>query len=718
MKFRHNILFLFIGLSHIVLANAPAPQDSIVLQLKWKHQFQFAGYYAALHKGYYKKAGLKVVLKEANSKTHSIEAVASGKAQYGVASSDLIVARSKGVPVVLLANIFQHSPHIFISKKHSDADNIHDLEHKAIELEPNTAELLAYLKSEHVDLLPSQIKPHSFSVEPLVNNHIYAMSGYSTDEPYDMQMLNQPYTIYNPRSSGIDFYGDALFCSEQELEDHPERVKAFRQASIDGWKYALAHSDEIINLIYSQYTQRHNLAHLQYEANETQKLIVPEVIEVGYINPHRWERIAEIYKELGLLKNDPSLSEFIYDPNPKTNYFYWYLSIAASLLLLAGLSWLVMYFFKLNKNLRREISLRIEKGKLLAELEERYRKLVENSPFPIIITVPETGEILYVNDLATRIFEISQEKAMEQHVSVFFSSLDERARYIDAVMKHGFVRDFEVSLRTASGRDFWAFMTANFIQYKGNRALFTAFVDISNRIELEAKLKDALETKDKFFSIIAHDLKGPIGNLNSFFELLFDHEENIQQEQLDQLLLSCKNLAESTYELLDNLLLWAQLQKNEISIQPTPQSLYEIASKSTRLFHAPATQKNIQIQNNICKDLVVNIDKNMMNTVIRNLVNNAIKFTPNNGQITLHCAKEESHIHIQVSDTGIGISAAKCESLFNEITTRNSTLGTAGEKGTGLGLLICKDFVQKHGGSIWVESEVGKGSCFHFTIAV
>jgi signal transduction histidine kinase len=146
--------------------------------------------------------------------------------------------------------------------------------------------------------------------------------------------------------------------------------------------------------------------------------------------------------------------------------------------------------------------------------------------------------------------------------------------------------------------------------------------------------------------------------------------------------------------------------------------LFDLATKSTRLFHAPATQKNIQIHNNICKDLVVNIDKNMMNTVIRNLVNNAIKFTPNNGQITLHCAKEESHIHIQVSDTGIGMSAAKCESLFNEITTRNSTLGTAGEKGTGLGLLICKDFVQKHGGSIWVESEVGKGSCFHFTIAV
>lgn len=718
MKFPHYIALVLLGLSTTFRAASPAPQDSIVLQLKWKHQFQFAGYYAALHKGYYKKAGLNVVLKEANSKTHSIEAVSSGKAQYGVASSDLIVARNKGVPVVLLANIFQHSPHIFISKKHSDADNIHDLEHKTIELEPNTAELLAYLKSEHVDLLPSQIKPHSFSVEPLVNNQIYAMSGYSTDEPYDMQMLNEPYTVYNPRSSGIDFYGDALFCSEQELEDHPERVKAFRQATIDGWKYALAHPDEIINLIYSQYTQRHNLAHLQYEARETQKLIVPEVIEVGYINPHRWERISEIYKELGLLKKDTTLDGFIYNPNPKTNYFYIYLTIGAVLLLLSGLAWLVVYFFRLNKNLKKEISLRIEKGKLLAELEERYRKLVENSPFPMIITIPETGEILYVNDLATQIFEMSLEKAMQQHVSVFFSSLDERARYIDAILKHGFVRDFEVSLRTASGRDFWAFMTANFIQYKGKRALFTAFVDISNRIELEAKLKDALETKDKFFSIIAHDLKGPIGNLNSFFELLIDQESSMEKEQQDLLFIQCKNLAESTYELLDNLLLWAQLQKNELLLQPSPVCLHELTAKSIRLFQVPASAKSITIQNDICPDLILNIDKNMINTVVRNLLNNAIKFTPNQGQIRLSCQVEDATIRVQVSDTGIGMSTAKCENLFNEITTKNSTLGTAGEKGTGLGLLICKDFVEKHGGKIWVESEVGKGSSFYFTIAL
>lgn len=718
MYTKFKVAILFFSLSHLLQASTPKPADTLVLQLKWKHQFQFAGYYAALHKGYYKKSGLTVKIKEANSKTESIEAVASGKAQYGVASSDLIVARSKGIPVVLLANIFQHSPHILISKKHSDSDNIHDLEHKTIELEPNTAELLAYLKSEHVDLMPGQFKPHEFSVEPLVNNQIYAMSGYSTDEPYDMQMMNQPYTIYNPRSSGIDFYGDALFCSEQEVKTHPERVKAFRQATIDGWKYALAHPDEIIQLIYTHYTQRHNLAHLEYEARETQKLILPEVIEVGYINSRRWERIAEIYKELGIIQKEVSLSEFIYNPNPKINYAYFYFILGASLLLLLGLSWIVLYFFRLNKTLKQEISLRIEKAKLLEELEERYRKLVENSPFPIIITIPESGEIVYVNELATQIFEMSVEKAMQQHVSVFFSTPEERARYIDAVLKHGFVRDFEVSLRTAGGRVFWAFMTANFIQYKGKRALFTSFVDISTRIELEDKLKDAIETKDKFFSIIAHDLKGPIGNLNSFFELLIDHEDNLEKDQLDQLLLQCKNLAESTYELLDNLLLWAQLQKNELLLQPSPICLHELTAKSIRLFQVPAAEKSITIENDICPDLILNIDKNMINTVIRNLLNNAIKFTPNQGKIKLSCQVEGDNIQVQVCDSGIGMSAAKSESLFKEVTTRNSTLGTAGEKGTGLGLLICKDFVEKHGGKIWVESEVGKGSCFYFTIAL
>jgi PAS domain S-box-containing protein len=718
MKFPHYIALVLLGLSTTFRAASPAPKDSIILQLKWKHQFQFAGYYAALHKGFYKKAGLAVTLKEANSKTQSIEAVSSGKAQYGVASSDLIVARSKGIPVVLLANIFQHSPHIFISKKHSHSDNIHDLDHKTLMLEPNTAELRAYLKAEGVEIEPSQLKTHTFSIDPLLENKVYAMSAYSTDEPYDMQMVQAPYTIYNPRSSGIDFYGDALFTSEQELANHPDRVKAFRKASIEGWKYALAHPQEIIELIYSKYTQRHNLAHLQYEARETQKLIVPEVIEIGYVNEHRWERIIEIYQELGLLQKAVDLTAFVYNPNPKEDTTFLFYTIGGILILLLILTAIVFYFFRLNKRLKREISLRIEKGKQLYELEERYRKLVENSPFPIIITLPETGEILYVNELATNIFEMSMEKAMQQHVATFFSTAEERQRYINAILKHGYVRDFEVSLRTTSGREFCAFMTANFIQFNGKRALFTSFVDISNRIELETKLKDALDTKDKFFSIIAHDLKGPIGNLNSFFELLFDQESSMEKEQQDLLFIQCKNLAESTYELLDNLLLWAQLQKNEIILQPTPQSLFELASKSIRLFHAPAAQKNIRIENNICQDLLVNIDKNMINTVLRNLINNAIKFTPNNGKITLNCAMEGSLIHLQVTDSGIGMSATKCESLFNSITTKNSTLGTAGEKGTGLGLLICKDFIQKHGGTIWVESELGKGSCFHFTIAV
>lgn len=395
-----------------------------------------------------------------------------------------------------------------------------------------------------------------------------------------------------------------------------------------------------------------------------------------------------------------------------------YILTFLTVVLCVTLVWGGFWIKKLQHALAQEKALRQKKGFLLTELEERYRKLVDNSPFPIIITIPETGEILYVNELATNIFEMSLEKAMQQHVSFFFASIEERTRYIEAVMKHGFVRDFEVLLRTTSGRIFCAFMTANFISFDGKKALFTSFVDISNRLELEEKLKDAIATKNKFFSIIAHDLKGPIGNLNAFFELLIDHEGSMEKEQLDQLLLNCKNLADSTYELLDNLLLWAQLQKNDITIQPTPCSLYDISNKSIRLFSVAAAQKEIEIENNICKDLVVNLDKNMINTVVRNLLNNAVKFTPMKGKISLACELQDSLIHLQIKDTGIGMSAAKCENLFKEVTTKNSTLGTAGEKGTGLGLLICKDFIEKHGGSIWAESEVGKGSCFHFTLAV
>ena len=224
------------GFSTVALA-----RDAVTLQLKWSHAFQFAGYYAALEKGYYRDAGLDVALQEAQPGDDPLRKVLDGKAQYGVGNSSLLLARKSGQPVVALAVIFQHSPLVLIARQKGPAQGIQDLAGKRVMIEPQCDELLAYLKQEGIS--PDNIirTEHSFTPQDLIDGKVDAISAYDTNEPYFLDRAGFAYHTYTPRSVGIDFYGDNLFTSEQELKNHPARVKAFRAASLRGWNYAMAH---------------------------------------------------------------------------------------------------------------------------------------------------------------------------------------------------------------------------------------------------------------------------------------------------------------------------------------------------------------------------------------------------------------------------------------------------------------------------------------------
>jgi len=179
---------------------------AVTLRLKWKHQFQFAGYYAALEKGFYRKAGLDVKILEAEEGLESVAQVMKGEADFGVAMSDLILHRAKGQPVVALASIFQHSPLIILTSKTSKIENIHGLKGKRIALEGHAAELLAYLESEELPLEHLEIVPHGFSVSKLISGEADAISAYSTDEPFVLLNQGIQYNAFSPLAGGIDFY--------------------------------------------------------------------------------------------------------------------------------------------------------------------------------------------------------------------------------------------------------------------------------------------------------------------------------------------------------------------------------------------------------------------------------------------------------------------------------------------------------------------------------
>ena len=231
----------------------------------------------------------------------------------------------------------------------------------------------------------------------------------------------------------------------------------------------------------------------------------------------------------------------------------------------------------------------------------------------------------------------------------------------------------------------------------------------------EQKLKELNATKDRLFSIIGHDLRGPIGGFKSLIQLLISGYDLSNSKQLLEILKVIHKTANSTYDLLENLLEWAKSQQNEIVFNPEKINLKDLVFNILNLFSEVIFNKEINIVNEIPEDQFLVADKNMLSTVLRNLISNAIKFTPNGKSIKISVANMGNNVKISVQDEGTGIREEDLPKLFNSLSPL-STYGTQGEKGSGLGLLLCKDFIERHTGIIEVNSIWGKGSTFSFTL--
>ncbi len=250
---------------------------------------------------------------------------------------------------------------------------------------------------------------------------------------------------------------------------------------------------------------------------------------------------------------------------------------------------------------------------------------------------------------------------------------------------------------------------------KAIRAIGT-LIDISNQKEVEQQLKGLLVTKDKLFSIISHDLRGPIGSFMQVIELLTSDIE-VSPDMQDSLLHELKDMSKNTFYLLENLLNWSRSQRSEIVYNPRAIIVNELIIENISLLTSTAAQKSIHIQFESQTHYAAYGDYDMVNLVIRNLLSNAIKFTRTGGLIDISLSEQDSFIEIEIADDGVGMSQEMVDNLFVD-NQFHSTYGTGNEKGSGLGLVLCKDFVLRNGGSIRVESIVEKGSKFFFTLPV
>jgi class 3 adenylate cyclase/ABC-type nitrate/sulfonate/bicarbonate transport system substrate-binding protein len=286
----------------LVASNPAAARDQVTLQLKWKHQFQFAGYYAALDRGFYRDAGLDVTIREGGPDIDAAEAVAAGKAEFGVCSSSVLREWVMGRHLVVLAVIFQQTPAIILVPRRADIRSVADLRGRTLMDAPGSDEIAAMLKHEGVDYAALTRVDHRGDPRDLLAGMADAMVAYSTNEPFVLEQLGAAYRTFAPAAYGADFYGDNLCTSEAEVKAHLERVAAFRAASLKGWRYALAHKQATVDLILKTYSAKKSREALLFEADRTDLLVRPGPI--GAQDAAHWRKIAAAYHKLGLLADD------------------------------------------------------------------------------------------------------------------------------------------------------------------------------------------------------------------------------------------------------------------------------------------------------------------------------------------------------------------------------------------------------------------------------
>ena len=394
---------ILVSLIFSMLVSFPAwSLEQVTLQLKWQHQFQFAGYYAAISQGFYRDAGLDVSLREAQPYEDPAQYVLEGNAQFGVGTSELLLLHHFHQPVVVLAVIFQHSPLALIVPKAISKQglslpyqHIQDLKDKPVMMEANSAELLAYLAREGLSQKTLNIVDHTFDIKDMLNGNAAAMSGYITDEPFQLQLLNINYQLFKPIMGGIDFYGDNLFTTQDMLDSKPKQVEAFRHASLKGWQYAMENPAEIIDLILTQYSQRHTREHLLFEAEKMKELIRSDLIEVGYMYEGRWKHIGQTYAQQNMLPIDYNLDGFLYESNEAKFAYQLKEGLVVASIFILFVTSLIVLFWYFNRLLRK-------KAKWL-------NTVLSNAPSALII-FDNVGHILRWNHEASAVFGWSQDE--------------------------------------------------------------------------------------------------------------------------------------------------------------------------------------------------------------------------------------------------------------------------------------------------------------------
>jgi ABC-type nitrate/sulfonate/bicarbonate transport system substrate-binding protein/signal transduction histidine kinase len=727
MRFLLAPLILFVFL---LKPSYAIKKDTLKLQLKWRHQFQFAGYYAALIKGYYKEEGLNVELIPGGPNISPVQEILKGNADIGVFDPNVVLRNTKEKPLVVLSTIMQSSPYVIISLKRKNILKPSDLIGKTILADQDQgwnifkAVLLKEgIKSDLIDVIPRKNDS-----EEIAEGKADAVVTYITTQPQRLQKLGLSVNMIRPVEYGVDFYGDVIFTTKSFAYENPERTDAFIRATLKGWEYAFEHEDELIDYILTLPGVKNygnNRAFLKIEAQQVKKLVMPDLVQIGHMNIGRWQYMLQIYQQLGIADKKVSLKDFIYNSEDE-RLNKWlkpivYAAIAAFIIIvvIVVINWQLR---KLVKTKTAELSAEIENRKsaeLSAKRNEEKLKLAIKSANIGIWDWDVINKKAFISRDWCEMLGIDYQPSLNKANLLDFVHPDDKIIALKSFkeFKRGNKKRqiFQVRLKLKNGEGLHVMIsfTANNYTDKLRNKVSGIVINIDKirrkefqLIKVSEELMRSNNELKKFAYITSHNLRAPIVNIEALFGML--NVDTLNPEDL-VIVNHIKASIDKLSGVLNDLI---EIVSHEIKSEEKCSTNVNIEEVCVRVINS-LESKLVKAHAKVKLELDVNTlfyPEKYLESAVFCLLSNAINYKSNHLNLEIHITSQliNNDVVLKVKDNGLGIdlkkNAGKMFGLYQRFHQHT--------EGRGIGLFILKSHVESLGGSIEVESEPNKGATF------